>query len=104
MDSLPGNRRQKVNVYERAMDGAAKRNRDAIEGQLSLFGFTEETVVAPEIPMPDFPDFDLADRLQMEKETTGVYITGASAGRVCGRAFGAGGQFQISGGARGGRS
>ena len=76
MDSLPGNRRQKVNVYERAMDGAAKRNRDAIEGQLSLFGFTEETVVAPEIPMPDFPDFDLTDRLQMEKETTGVYITG----------------------------
>ena len=76
MDALPGNRRQKLNVFERAMDGAAKRSKDAVSGQISLFGFTEDTVEAPEIPMPDFPDFDLTDRLLMEKETTGVYITG----------------------------
>ena len=76
MDALPGGRAQKLHVFERAMDGAARRNKDMVEGQISLFGMADNAVEAPPPPMPDLKEFSLIDRLQMEKETTGVYITG----------------------------
>ena len=76
MDGLPGGRAQKLNVFERTMDGAAKRHKDMVEGQISLFGMAENAVDAPPPPMPEMEEFSFADRLQMEKETTGVYISG----------------------------
>jgi len=76
MDSLPGGRAQKLHVFERAMDGAAKRAKDMVAGQISLFGMSDSVVDAPPPPMPELEEFSLTDRLQMEKETTGVYITG----------------------------
>ena len=75
MDSLPGARVQKLHVFERAMDAAAKKSKDMVEGQLSLFGM-DSAVEAPPPPMPELTEFSLIDRLQMEKETTGVYISG----------------------------
>ena len=75
MDALPGGRAQKLHVFERAMDGAARRSRGMVEGQISLFGMADG-VEAPPPPMPDLEEFSLTDRLQMEKETTGVYISG----------------------------
>ncbi len=76
MDALPGGRAQKLHVFERAMDAAAKRHKDMVEGQISLFGMAEGAVEAPPPPMPPLNEFSFADRLQMEKETTGVYISG----------------------------
>ncbi len=76
MDSLPGGRAQKLHVFERAMDGASRRQKDAVQGQLSLFGSMAESIEVPPPPMPDLEEFDLKSRLQMEKETTGVYISG----------------------------
>ena len=78
MDSLPGARSQKLHVFEKAMDGAARRQKNMVEGQISLFGLgmADVTVEAPPPPMPDLAEFDLNVLLQMEKETTGVYISG----------------------------
>jgi len=78
MDSLPGARSQKLHVFEKAMDGASRRQKNMVEGQISLFGFGmgETAVEAPPPPMPDLKEFDLNALLQMEKETTGVYISG----------------------------
>ena len=75
MDSLPGNRAQKLNVFEKAMDGAAKKAKTAVAGQISLFGFDEEAAPPPP-PLPALPEFPLQTLLQMEKEVTGVYISG----------------------------
>lgn len=76
-DRLPGNRSQKLHVFEKAMDGAARQQKSVIAGQISLFDFGgEESVQAPPPPMPELKEFDLKRRLQMEKETTGVYISG----------------------------
>jgi len=75
MDSLPGYRSQKLHVFEKAMDGASKHSKSAIEGQLSLFSFGEE-VAPPPPPLPDIREFEKYNLLQMEKEVTGVYITG----------------------------
>lgn len=77
MDSLPGSRSQKLHVYEKAMDGAVRRQKNMVEGQISLFGFgSEATVDAPPPPMPEMKEFEINVLLQMEKETTGVYISG----------------------------
>ena len=75
-DRLPGARSQKLHVFEKAMDGAARQQKNVISGQISLFDMGESTVQAPPPPMPDLPEFDLPMRLQMERETTGVYISG----------------------------
>ena len=75
-DRLPGTRSQKLHVFEKAMDGAARQHKSVISGQISLFDMGESTVQAPPPPMPSLPEFDLPMRLQMERETTGVYISG----------------------------
>ncbi len=75
MDRLPGFRSQKLHVFEKAMDGAAKRSRSAVAGQLSLFGLDEEAAPPPP-PLPELKEFELYNLLQMEKEVTGVYISG----------------------------
>ena len=75
-DSLPGNRAQKLHVFERAMDGASRQQKSMVAGQLSLFGMEDAGISVPPPPMPNIPDFDSFTRLQMEKEVTGVYISG----------------------------
>jgi DNA polymerase-3 subunit alpha len=78
MDSLPGNRAQKLAVYESAMDSIAKGRKYAVEGQISLFGgFDEsEAIELPPQPLPKMGEFPLKALLSMEKEMMGVYITG----------------------------
>lgn len=75
-DRLPGKRSQKLHVFEKAMDGASRQQKNVLSGQMSLFDMGEGSVQAPPPPMPELKEFDLNDRLQMEKETTGVYISG----------------------------
>ena len=75
MDALPGNRAQKLGVYERAVDAAGRRQKTAVRGQISLFDMGEEIQIAPP-PLPDLPEFSRRDLLRMEREVTGVYISG----------------------------
>ena len=76
LDRLPGNRAQKLNGYERAMDGVSRQQRANVAGQISLFGAMAGSEAPPPPPLPGIPDFDSFQRLRMEKEVTGVYITG----------------------------
>ena len=46
-----------------------------MQGQLSLFDAVEDVEIAPP-PLPDLPEFSRQDQLRMEREVTGVYITG----------------------------
>ncbi len=77
-DTLPGNRAQKLAVYETAMDGAAKRRKNTVEGQISLFGdlMGDMGLDVPPPPLPKMAEFPQRTLLAMEKEITGVYITG----------------------------
>lgn len=77
LDNLPGNRAQKLGVFERAMDAAAKKQKTTVEGQISLFDAVGDAEVPPPLPaLPGFPEFEKQELLQMEKEVTGVYISG----------------------------
>ena len=77
-DTLPGTRSQKMAVYDTAMDGAAKRRKNNVEGQLSLFGdlMGDAGLDVPPPPLPRLDEYPQRMLLSMEKEMTGVYITG----------------------------
>ena len=69
------NRAQWLAVYERAMDAAAAKRKQQLSGQISLFDALPELALPlPELPALPEPSTRL--RLNMEKETTGVYISG----------------------------
>lgn len=73
LDHLPGTRTQKLEAVEKAVDGAAKKRRNTLEGQVSLFGMDESL---PPPPLPPVRPEDPRALLQMEREVTGVYISG----------------------------
>ncbi len=49
-----------------------------VEGQLDLFGMAAPSGRrrCAEIPLPDIPEFTAVERMIMEKETTGLYLSG----------------------------
>ena len=75
-DSLPGNRAQKLCVYDKAMEGASRRAKTVLAGQMSLFGDAEEDASPSFAPLPPLEDFPKRAKLNMEKEVTGIYVTG----------------------------
>lgn len=76
-DSLGARRSQLLSVAEKTMDAIAKSKRDTIEGQYDLFGGCQGSAgSAPEIPLPNIPEFSRQELMKMEKETTGLYLTG----------------------------
>ncbi len=76
-DSMGYKRSQLLRVYERVMDGIANSNRANLEGQIDFFGMGDGG--APRqtaLVLPDIPEFSAAERMAMEKETTGLYLSG----------------------------
>jgi DNA polymerase-3 subunit alpha len=76
MDSL-GRRAQLMEVLDKAIERAAKAQRDAESGQHGLFGvFQQEHEHAHNDHLPEVPDWDEHQRLAAEKEILGFFITG----------------------------
>ena len=77
LDGHGATRPQMLAVYEHEMDASQGRRKNNIEGQLSLFdigGGSQLARIRPELP--NLPELPLRSKLQMEKEATGVYMTG----------------------------
>ncbi|MBR3928135.1 MAG: DNA polymerase III subunit alpha [Clostridia bacterium] len=74
-DSVPGNRAQKMCVFEKAMDSASKKSSSILAGQISLFGEASE-IASPTPPLPPLEEFGRRQILSMEKEVTGIYVSG----------------------------
>ncbi len=74
LDRLDCNRRQMLLYYEQVMD-AVNSGEQVMEGQMSLFGEAEMTTESDLIIAPA-EDFDLMQRLQMEKAAAGMYLSG----------------------------
>ena len=75
-DCFGYHRSELLAVYEQMMDSVASSRKKNLEGQLGLFGMLEEDDAAARIPIPDLKELSKADKLAMEKETTGIYISG----------------------------
>ncbi len=75
-DSMGCRRSQLLAVSEKTLDVIAKSRKNTIEGQYDLFGGEDGTAAPPEIPLPALPEFSRQELMRMEKETTGLYLTG----------------------------
>ena len=76
-DSLGARRSQLVAVYERVLDGIASSRRKNVEGQMDLFGMSASSGSSvSSVPLPDIPEFTAVERMNMEKDTTGLYLSG----------------------------
>ena len=76
-DSLPGNRRQKIEVAPELLDQKTKDRKNVFEGQMSLFDFAKESEKKQyQITMPNVPEYPKEELLAFEKEILGVYVSG----------------------------
>ena len=76
MDCFGNHRSELLAVYENMMDSIASSRKKNLEGQMGLFAMLEDDEPAASIPIPKLAEMKRADLMAMEKETTGIYITG----------------------------
>ena len=77
-DCLGARRSQLIAVYDKVLDSIASSRRQNVEGQLDFFGMASASAGTnhSRIALPDIPEFTAAERMYMEKETTGLYLSG----------------------------
>ncbi len=73
-DSFGMKRSVLMQSYERILDSVNLEKRDNVDGQLDLFGMEQKNTAG--FVYPDIPEFRYNDMLAMEKEVTGIYISG----------------------------
>lgn len=78
-DAMGYRRSQLMQVYGQVLDGIAAARKRNVEGQLDLFGFgggEEENFSLPALVLPNLPEYTPQELMNMEKETTGLYLSG----------------------------
>ena len=75
MDCFGCHRSELLAVYESMMDAVSSTRKKNLEGQLGLFSMLENDSAA-KMDIPKRAEFDKAELMAMEKETTGIYISG----------------------------
>ena len=83
-DSSGYNRAQHLSVFERVLDDAAKKHKNNLSGQVCLFDMMSPQDCVSGVTVPDMPEHSRNALLNMEKEITGVYITGHPLDQVAG--------------------
>ena len=75
-DCFGANRSELLAVYENMMDSVSASRKKNLEGQMGLFSMLEEEDNGAKIPIPKLKELPKAELLAMEKETTGIYLSG----------------------------
>ncbi|MCI6398333.1 DNA polymerase III subunit alpha [Flavonifractor sp. DFI.6.63] len=76
-DSMGVYRSQLLDVCESVVDQIAQTRRKNLEGQFDLFGGGGDvTESAPAMHLKNLPEYSRSQLMRMEKETTGLYLTG----------------------------
>ena len=80
-DSFSYNRKALVSITGFAIESISRETRDNISGQIDLFGSwgeeaEEETPAGDSIPIPEMDDYTAKEKMAMEKEMTGLYLSG----------------------------
>ena len=76
MDCFGYHRSELLAVYDSMMDSISATRKKNLEGQMGLFGMFQEEDTATQIPIPKLNELKKADLMLMEKETTGIYLSG----------------------------
>ncbi len=76
-DSMGNKRKALLQICGILLDSIAHENRNNIDGQLNLFGEPDfADVVETNIKLPEVEEFTRQELMAMEKETTGLYLSG----------------------------
>ncbi len=75
MDCFGHHRSELLAVYDVMMDSIASSKKKNLDGQMGLFAMLEDDP-AVSIPIPSLPEKSKAELMRMEKETTGIYLSG----------------------------
>ena len=75
MDSFGYTRSSLLAVYDSVMDSVSASRKKNLDGQIGMFSLLEDDP-AVSIPIPSLPELKKADLMAMEKETTGIYLSG----------------------------
>ena len=75
-DSMGYRRSQLIQIAGAVVDAIAQSRKKNIEGQMDLFGMGNDAVQDTQIALPDIPEVSKRELLAMEKETTGLYLSG----------------------------
>ena len=76
MDCFGYHRSELLAVYDTMMDSIASSRKKNLEGQMGLFSMLQEEDKAAAIPIPKLAEMKKADLMLLEKETTGIYLSG----------------------------
>ncbi len=76
MDCFGYHRSELLAVYDTMMDSVSSTRKKNLEGQMGLFSMLQDDDEAAAIPIPHLDELSRADMMAMEKETTGIYISG----------------------------
>ncbi len=75
-DRMGAHRSQLLQIYEQVVDAIARDRKKNLEGQFDLFGGGGDSLSVPTVALPDIPEFSPVELMAMEKETTGLYLSG----------------------------
>mgnify|MGYP002568919783 FL=1 len=78
-DRMGYKRKALMQSVDRVLNGAASESRMNLTGQMNLFSAPDdggEPADTTQLVLPDVEEFTRAERMAMERETTGLYLTG----------------------------
>ena len=76
-DSLPGTRKQLMMIYIQVLDDISQDKKKNLTGQMSFFDLVgEEEKTDYENNMPDVGEYSTEQKLALEKEVMGIYVSG----------------------------
>ncbi|MBR7032301.1 MAG: DNA polymerase III subunit alpha [Clostridia bacterium] len=74
LDSLGKKRSQLLAVFDSVFDSV--QSSKIPEGQIDLFATDAGQKISPKIAFPDIPELSVREKLTLEKETSGLYLSG----------------------------
>ena len=76
MDCFGYHRSELIGAYEGMMDAIASSRKRNLEGQMGLFSMLDQDQGPGKMEIPRRPEYSRAELMSMEKETTGIYLSG----------------------------
>ena len=75
-DSLGFRRKALLQVIDKVIEGVSSEGRRNVAGQMDLFSMEAEEPVSGSIALPEVEEFSPQELMAMEKEVTGLYLSG----------------------------
>lgn len=76
LDDLGTNRNQMLAMMDIVVENLESDKKRSVEGQMGFFDMSQELAKATEPEIPDIKEFSEKEILQLEKEATGIYMSG----------------------------